>query len=433
MTPQQIQVAVAAGMLVLLTAVLYVAGVGSDTGIRQDGETSVTDKLTSAGVVRSACPRPTGAAPAEPAGVTAVLLDRSASVRGTDAPAYATAVEAALREAVFRGDAVVVSGFDGTSATVRWTLVNTAFRGDERRVLLARDDALRCLMEEAERAAEGMAEEPDTDVLGALQAAENPIGTAPAGQRRLLVATDGIVTTGCADLNDVAIGGAAERVVTACREAKQLPDLTGTAVAMMGVGSPGPGQPRPKSTHVEWLAELWAQLCFASTSTAEDCTVTNTGMATTANEAPPGSAADQQVRWPEIEQTTVGGRVTLTLPDGLLFDTDSSALRSDAREALAAVAATVREVAGTVVGVVGHTDGRGEPAYNDALSLARAQAVAEGLRTEYGLVIKQPERGAGENEPKCAPEIRTDGSPDRAAQQCNRRVEVVIRLPEGSR
>jgi OmpA-OmpF porin, OOP family len=433
MTPRQIQIAVAAGILVLLIAVLYVAGVGSDTGTRQDGETSVADKLTSAGVVRSACPRPTGAAPAEPAGVTAVLLDRSASVRGRDAPAYATAVEAALRETVLRGDAVVVSGFDGTSATVRWTLVNTAFRGDERRVLLARDDALRCLMEEAERAAEGTAEEPDTDVLGALQAAEDPIGTAPAGQRRLLVATDGIVTTGCADLNGVAIGGTVEPVVAACRAAEQLPELTGTDVAMLGVGSPGPGQPRPKSKHVKWLAELWTQLCIASTSTAEDCTVTNTGVATTANETPPGSAADQQVRWPEIEQTTVGRRLILTLSDGLLFDTDSSVLRPDAREALSAVAAKVREVAGTVVEVVGHTDGRGEPAYNDALSLGRAQAVAEGLRTEYGLVIEHPERGAGENEPKCTPEVRPDGNLDRAAQQCNRRVEVVIRLPEGSR
>ncbi len=410
-----------AGGLVALVVLGYVilggdSEVGATAGIR--------DRLTSAGLSAQDCSLRYGATAGEPAGVTAVLVDRSASARGaTDAPDYPAALLGEVQKAVGRGDAVVVAGFDGTSATVRWSMTETAFAGDPNRAEAARTDVVDCVGRRIADAARGHPDMPGSDVLGAIGAAQELLAAAPPGHRSLLLATDGLINTGCADLNEVSPGGDVGRVVERCREG--LADLPDTDVTILALGDTAAADARPDSGQLEWLKSLWSSLCHQITTGT--CSVANTALSDRVdNPLPPGAATDERIVWPVVEQERSGDVVRVSLPDRLLFDTGSDQLHPAAASVLTGVADRVRKVSGTVVEVVGHTDGRGDTEYNDLLSLGRAQRVADALRTSHGL--DAPPRGAGERELKCSPETRPDGSPDPVTLQCNRRVEVVIRL-----
>ncbi|WP_088289072.1 OmpA family protein [Kineosporia sp. A_224] len=107
---------------------------------------------------------------------------------------------------------------------------------------------------------------------------------------------------------------------------------------------------------------------------------------------------------------------------GLLFDFDSDAVRPEAQEVLAGVATAL---GGTTkrVQVDGHTDSKGSDAYNEDLSLRRAQAVVDAL-TAAGLDAPMTARGFGETRPVAA--NSTGGKDDPAGRQLNRRVEIVV-------
>lgn len=122
--------------------------------------------------------------------------------------------------------------------------------------------------------------------------------------------------------------------------------------------------------------------------------------------------------------------IVLTLPEGVLFDFDRADLRSDAREALGQIRDVLAEYPGVPVEVVGHTDSRGEDAYNQTLSERRAEAVRAHLAANGVETGRLSARGEGESEP-VAPNERPDGADDPEGRQRNRRVEVVIRTPPG--
>ena len=70
----------------------------------------------------------------------------------------------------------------------------------------------------------------------------------------------------------------------------------------------------------------------------------------------------------------------------VLFDTDKSTLKSDARDVLDNIVTQMKDNATHVVHLVGHTDSRGSAAYNMRLSEKRAKAVkyyliAQGIKT----------------------------------------------------
>ncbi|HSF43871.1 MAG TPA: OmpA family protein, partial [Thermoanaerobaculia bacterium] len=68
----------------------------------------------------------------------------------------------------------------------------------------------------------------------------------------------------------------------------------------------------------------------------------------------------------------------------------------------------------------GHTDAKGDDAYNQRLSLRRAEAVKGWLTQREGIAADRlATRGAGESRPVASNE-------DEAGRQKNRRVEVVI-------
>lgn len=120
-----------------------------------------------------------------------------------------------------------------------------------------------------------------------------------------------------------------------------------------------------------------------------------------------------------VQITNTGDRLIVTLPQDILFDTDSTTLRPSLQQDLAAVAANLQSYPQSTVQVIGHTDSDGEAGYNQQLSERRATVVGNVLIAN-GLA---PQRirtfGRGENQP-----VASNLSPEGKAQ--NRRVEIVI-------
>jgi outer membrane protein OmpA-like peptidoglycan-associated protein len=119
--------------------------------------------------------------------------------------------------------------------------------------------------------------------------------------------------------------------------------------------------------------------------------------------------------------------IVIDLPADVLFDFDQAELRPDAQASLAKAAELLQSYANAPIAVRGHTDAKGSEAYNDALSLRRAQAVAERLRAAAGGRTIATE-GLGKRRP-VAPNQHADGSDDTEGRQRNRRVEIVIEAP----
>jgi len=112
--------------------------------------------------------------------------------------------------------------------------------------------------------------------------------------------------------------------------------------------------------------------------------------------------------------------VRVDLPADVLFDFDKADIRPDASRALAQLATLIRAYPGGRVRLEGHTDAKGDDAYNQRLSERRAAAVKTWLAEREGIEGgRLSPRGVGEKRPVAS-------NDDEAGRQKNRRVEVVI-------
>lgn len=118
-----------------------------------------------------------------------------------------------------------------------------------------------------------------------------------------------------------------------------------------------------------------------------------------------------------------GDRLIVTMPQDILFATDSAQLRSTLVSDLRDVGQSLLAYPNTTSQVIGHTDSDGAAAYNQDLSQRRAQAVANVLLSEGVQRSRVSVIGRGEDQP-IASNLTAEGK----AQ--NRRVEIVI-LPNG--
>lgn len=126
----------------------------------------------------------------------------------------------------------------------------------------------------------------------------------------------------------------------------------------------------------------------------------------------------------DVTITNTGDRLIVTLPQDILFATDSTAVRPDLRRDLGTVASNLQAYPDSTVQVIGHTDSDGDAAYNQQLSNGRADAVA-GVLTANGVAPGRVQAiGRGEDQP-----IASNLTPQGKAQ--NRRVEIVI-LPNAT-
>lgn len=128
----------------------------------------------------------------------------------------------------------------------------------------------------------------------------------------------------------------------------------------------------------------------------------------------------------DLQVKEVGNEVRIDLNADVLFDFDKADILPKAEDTLGKAAAIVKERAKGNVRVEGHTDSKGDDAYNMRLSERRATAVANWLRTKGGLAsFTFNTKGFGETQP-VAPNQKPDGSDDPEGRQKNRRVAIVI-------
>lgn len=121
----------------------------------------------------------------------------------------------------------------------------------------------------------------------------------------------------------------------------------------------------------------------------------------------------------DISINNTGDRLIVSLPNNLLFATDSTALTPTLQGDLRALAQNVQVYANSTLQIVGHTDSDGDAAYNQTLSEGRAQSVANVLIANGVPGSRIQTFGRGESQPVATNQTE-------AGKALNRRVEIVI-------
>lgn len=139
-----------------------------------------------------------------------------------------------------------------------------------------------------------------------------------------------------------------------------------------------------------------------------------------------GQYLDQQQRDLEASLAGTGAEVDrqgdqllVTLPSQITFAFDQATIQPQFYPALNNVAATLQQYPSSYVDVVGHTDSTGSDSYNQQLSQARANAVAQYLISRGVNPARIQAYGAGESQPVAS-------NATEAGRQQNRRVELII-------
>ena len=141
-----------------------------------------------------------------------------------------------------------------------------------------------------------------------------------------------------------------------------------------------------------------------------------------------GYQMDKQIK--ELKETTAGSGIDVTptdngsailvnLPNGVTFDTDSTAIKPAFRDTLDRVAQSLNQYPNSLIDVYGHTDSTGSDAYNMTLSQRRAEAVASYLSSRGVSASRIRSQGFGETQP-VASNATEEG------RSANRRVEIKI-------
>lgn len=125
----------------------------------------------------------------------------------------------------------------------------------------------------------------------------------------------------------------------------------------------------------------------------------------------------------DVTVVNTGDSLVVTMPQDITFATDSAQVRSDLQVSLANAAATLNQYSNSTIQVIGHTDNTGSSAYNQSLSLERANAVAAVLMANGVSSGRISTAGRGEDAPVAS-------NLTAAGRAQNRRVEIII-IPTG--
>jgi len=380
----------------------------------------------------------TDAAPESGLGRTVVLVDTSASFH--NAPGSASvrdprdAVADYVTRAVAHRETVSVAAFSGGGPTgIHWQKPRSTDwaaeddNPDARKQL--RTDAVACIQKDVNAAARATPVRNGTDVLAALRAAGGVLART-RGPRQLVVVSDGLPTTGCADLTRALFRSDAEidAIARVCHDRKDVTDhsLSAVRTVFVGLGQPAVDQPVPTAAQQQWLGALWRRLCgeaHPQNDRTARCDVADTQLAVqqaakTSLSGRPTNATDPLVTYGNKH------RQRYQLPGAALFDTDSPVLRPEAKTVLTRIAVAARSQPGAQVRVDGYVDPRGDPADDGPLSQARADAVKDLLR-ELGVTrITAQGRGLAPNCPRGAPVGGSSAQSDQL--QCDRRVDIEV-------
>ncbi len=119
----------------------------------------------------------------------------------------------------------------------------------------------------------------------------------------------------------------------------------------------------------------------------------------------------------EVERQ--GDQLLVTMPAQVTFATDQAQIQPQFYGALNDVAQSLQQYPSSYIDIVGHTDSTGEDAYNQQLSEARADAVAQYLISRGVSPARVAAYGVGESQPVAS-------NATEAGRQANRRVELLI-------
>jgi len=125
-----------------------------------------------------------------------------------------------------------------------------------------------------------------------------------------------------------------------------------------------------------------------------------------------------------ITIVNTGDRLIVSLPNDLTFATDSYTVSTSMQSDLQKVADSLLRYPDSSVQVIGHTDSDGDAAYNQGLSVRRANAVADQIQSGGVPFNRVQTIGQGEDQP-----VASNLTPEGKAQ--NRRVEIVV-IPQSS-
>ncbi len=118
-------------------------------------------------------------------------------------------------------------------------------------------------------------------------------------------------------------------------------------------------------------------------------------------------------------------RLTVVMASDVLFDVDSASVNPGARPKLRQLGDVMVRYPETTIQVVGHTDATGSDAYNQTLSVRRAEAVADELVAAGVAQRRISARGMGESMPVAS-------NDSAAGRQQNRRVEIIVNPEQGA-
>lgn len=134
-------------------------------------------------------------------------------------------------------------------------------------------------------------------------------------------------------------------------------------------------------------------------------------------------AEDIKTQVPDAKVERVNEGITVEFSSKVLFGFDSYSLTDASRGSLDKLIKVLNQYPDTNVEIQGHTDNKGAAAYNDKLSLQRAESVATYVRSHGIASSRITTKGFGFNAPKYS-----NDTEDGRAQ--NRRVEFVITANE---
>lgn len=120
-----------------------------------------------------------------------------------------------------------------------------------------------------------------------------------------------------------------------------------------------------------------------------------------------------------IGVVNTGSSLVVTMPQDILFATDSAKLNPSIRADLRVLASHLNKYPDSSVQVIGHTDNEGAASYNLNLSRQRAASVTQVLLNQGVSPYRVTSIGRGEDQP-----VASNLTPEGRAQ--NRRVEIII-------
>jgi outer membrane protein OmpA-like peptidoglycan-associated protein len=129
----------------------------------------------------------------------------------------------------------------------------------------------------------------------------------------------------------------------------------------------------------------------------------------------------------DLQVKETGQEIRIELAADVLFDFDKADLRPAAQKTLHQAAGIIQDKAKGAVRIEGHTDSKGNDAYNQRLSERRAASVKTWFVDKEGLgKVQFSTQGFGAKKP-VASNTKPDGSDDPDGRQKNRRVEIILK------